>query len=257
MPIHTLAFSGVKTDSTANEAAPAVTDAGWSIQQTNRIQAPKNLRVLWATIMNDTITRARINAPSLRNLGLPEIYPVTVSDDPATSPLIADWISYGPQVKANENFGIDSSNGASTVDRVHSLLTVTDGLLPVPSGPKLTIFGTSTQTLVLDAWTTGTITLDQDLPPGQYACVGFQVVCNDAYGARLVFSGQQNWRPGCACPMAVGQVDQRELFRHGRFGELGRFMNNLIPQLDIIGNAAGAETANVILDCVQLTGLAM
>lgn len=250
---HLLAFGGVKTDSTANEAAPGVVDPGWTLNAQNRYISPKRLRAFAATIMNDTITAARINAPSLRNLGLPEIYPGTVSDDPATEPLVAYFGENAPEIQATEGFGLDSSNGASTVDRVHAGLWVRDTIDPIPSGKKFTITGTSTQTLLLDAWTTGTITFGQELPFGTYGVIGMASVCNDAYLARLVFPGNTFWRPGCANGMAYSNIDFRQLFRSGVLGLWGTFISTQPPQLELIGNAAGAETATVYLDLVAIS----
>lgn len=249
---HLLAFAGAKTDSTANEAAPGVVDPGWTLNAQNRYILPAKMRVFASIAMNDTITRARINAPSLRNLGLPELFPNTVSDDPAAIPLVNYWDDQGPELQPTEAVGIDTSNGASTVDRVHAALWLRSRKLPLPSGKRSTVVGTSTQTLLLDAWTTGTITFDQDLPQGLYAVIGLAVVCNDAWAARLVFPGQQTMRPGCAVAMAYAGVDTVQYFRSGRQGEWGRFINTQPPQLDLIGNSAGAETATIFMDIVAV-----
>jgi hypothetical protein len=249
---HLLAFGGAKTDSTANEAVPGVVDAGWSLNAQNRYIAPQKLKVLAATIMNDTISAARINAPSLRNLGLPEIYPTTVSDVPAASPAIAYWDTYGPEIQATESFGIDASNGASTVDRAHAGLWLRDKIDPVPAGKRFTITATSAQTLLLDAWTTGTLTLSQEIPYGTYAVIGMAVKCATCYLARLVFPGLTAWRPGCTVVATYGQFDQRDLWRNGNQGQWGQFMSTQPPQLDLIGNAAGAQTATVFLDLVAV-----
>jgi hypothetical protein len=249
---HLLAFGGAKTDSTANEAAPGVVDPGWTLNAQNRYISPQKLKVLAATIMNDTISAARINAPSLRNLGLPEIYPVTPTDIPSASPAIAYWGANGPEIQATEAFGVDSSNGVSTIDRVHCGLWLRDKFDPVPAGKKFTITGTSAQTLLLDAWTTGTITLSQEIPYGTYAVIGMAVKCTACYLARLVFPGLTSWRPGCTVVPTYGQFDQRDLWRNGNQGQYGQFISTQPPQLDLIGSTAGAQTAIVILDLVAV-----
>jgi len=247
---HFLAFGGLKTDSTADEAAPGVVDQGWNLNAQSRYIMPKKMKVFAAGAMNDTITRARINAPSLRNLGLPEIYPATVSDDPAALPLVAYYGVNGPELQATEAVGIDTSNGASTVDRVHAWLALRERIYPIPSGKRFTIVGTSAQTLILDAWTAGTITLGQDLPFGTFSVIGMSCVCNDAWGARLIFPGYTSWRPGIPNTMAYAGIDAMQLFRNGAQGEWGQFVSTQPPQLELIGNAAGAETATVFLDLV-------
>ena len=249
---HTLAFGGAKTDSTANEAVPGVVDPGWTLNAQNRYISPTKLKVFAGMMLNDTLTAARINAPSLRNLGLPEVYPGTVSDDPATFPAFAVWGLDGPEIQATEGFGMDASNGASTIDRAHGGLWVRDKVEPLPAGKRFTITGTSTQTLLLDAWTTGTITLNQELPYGTYAVIGMNCVCNDAYLARLVFPGLTAWRPGCTVQFVYGQYDTRDYWRAGKLGQWGQFISTQPPQLDLIGNSAGSETATVYLDLVAV-----
>jgi len=251
---HLAAFGGAKTDSTANENVPAVVDNNLTTSANSRYISPDNLQIFAAGIMNDAITRARITAPSLRNEGLPEIYPVTVSDDPATNPVVAFWGDNAPRIRKDEEFGVECSNGASTIDRAHAMLFLRSMKKPVPPGKRMTVVGTSTQTLLLDAWTLGGITLDQTLPVGQYAVIGMHVTCNDAWAARLVFPRSGAYRPGCPVAMAVGGYVVDDPFRAGKQGEWGRFSHNAQPQLELIGNSAGAETATVILDLVKLEG---
>jgi hypothetical protein len=249
---HLLAFGGAKTDSTANQAAPGVVDAGWTLNAQNRYIAPQKVRAFAATVMNDTISAARINAPSLRNLGLPEIYPTTVSNVPAASPAIAYWGNNGPEIQSTEAFGLDTSNGASTIDFVHAGLWVRDKIDPVPPGKRFTITGTSAVTLVQDQWATGNLTLSQELPYGTYAVIGMACQCATSYLARLIFPGLTAWRPGCPVVATYGQFDQRELFRAGNQGQFGQFISTQPPQVDVIGNAAGAQTATLFLDLVAV-----
>ncbi len=250
--LHLLAFGGAKTDSTANEAAPGVVDQGWTMNAQNRYISPTKLSVVAATAMNDTLASARLNAPSLRNLGLPDIYPVTVSDIPAASPAIHYWGPNGPEIQPTEAFGIDTSNGASTIDRVHCGLWVRDRVEPIPAGKRFTLTGTAAITLLLDNWAAGTITFTQDLPYGQYAVIGMYAKCTACYLARLIFPGNTSWRPGCAAVPTVGQFDQRELFRSGTLGSWGTFISTQPPQLELIGSTAGAQTATVGLDLVAV-----
>lgn len=250
--LHTLAFGGAKTDSTPNEAAPGVVDPGWTLNAQNRYISPMKLKVVAGVAMNDAITACRINAPSLRNLGLPELYPTTVSNVPAVSPAIAYWGANGPEIQPTEAFGLDSSDGVATVKRIHAGLWVRNSFEPVPAGKRFTITGTSAQTLLLDAWTTNTITLSQELPFGTYGVIGLGIVCATCYLGRLVFPGNTYWRPGCTAVATYGQFDQRDLWRNGAQGLLGTFVSTQPPQLDLIGNTAGAQTATVFLDLVAV-----
>lgn len=252
--LHLAAFRGAKTDSTLNENVPALIDNALVTSANNRYISPGRLAVLAAMAANDTITRCRITAPSLRQEGLPEIFPVSVTAVQPTQPIISFYDGVGPIIQPNEEFGIEMSNGASTVDFAQAWLMLSDRISPVPNGKRMRIFATSTQTLIASAWTLGGLTLDQTLPYGTYAVVGMSCVCTSAFAARLVFPQGGMWRPGCPVSPTVGGVDVRQGFLAGRMGEWGRFPSIAQPQLELAGSTAGAQTASVILDLVQ-TGL--
>lgn len=250
--MHLAAFRGAKTDSTLNENIPALIDNALVTSANSRYISPANVNVFAAMAGNDTITRARISAPSLRQEGLPEIYPVSVSALQTLAPLVClyDMLTIG--IRANEEFGVEASNGASTVDFAQAWLALRDRIVPMPSGKRMRIFGSSTQTLIASAWTLGGITLDQVLPYGLYAVVGMAVVCTSCFAARLVFPQGGMWRPGCPVSPTYGGIDANQFFMAGNLGEWGRFPSIAQPQLELAGSTAGAQTANVILDLVQV-----
>ena len=250
---HTFAFSGAKTDSTANEAAPAIADQ--TLTRTangNQYLMPNDLTVFGAIAYNDTITRARLNYPSMRDLGLPEISPLNVTAEPSANIQYCWWGLNGPKVRKTEEFGADTSNGASTADTVHVGVWVGDRYDAIPPGRKFTVRGTATQTLIASTWTSATITLDQTLPFGKFAVIGMACICNDAVLARLIFPGQNTWRPGCPTVESASIYDNRQLFRAGNLGLWGTFEQTAPPQLEVLGGTAGAETPAVILDLVAI-----
>lgn len=250
--MHLAAFRGAKTDSTANENVPALIDNALTTSANNRYIAGGTVRIYAAMAANDTISRCRITAPSLRQEGLPEIFPVSVTATQPTQPLIACWDLMGPAIQANEEFGVEMSNGASTVDFGQAWLALRDRVQPIPAGKRMRIVGVSTQTLIASAWTLGGITLDQVLPYGTYAVIGMACVCVSAFAARLVFPQGGMWRPGCPVSPTVGGVDVNQFFLAGNLGEWGRFPSIAQPQLELAGSTAGAQTATVILDLVQV-----
>lgn len=249
---HLACFAGAKTDSTANEAIPAPADAVLTPLGTTRYLIPTDMEIFGAFAANDTITRARIATESLRTLGLPEIYPLNVVAEP-TLPLSIDWRLNDPiRVKRNDSLSVECSNGASTADFAWAGLYLRTQKYGVPAGPVTTVSGTSANTLVANAWTAAGITLDQNLPVGDYAVVGMKVVCADAWAARLIFPAGQGMRPGTMTGETVAGYEYQDQARHGKLGEWGRFHSVNIPQLEVLGHTAGAETPRVYLDVVQL-----
>lgn len=251
--LHTIGYAGAKTDSTANEAAPAVADASLTrTANANQYLMPADLMVVAAWALNDTITRARLNYPSYRDLGLPEIYPLVATAVFSASYGISKWGVNGPRVKKTEELGVDTSNGASTVDQVGVGLALMDRIDPIPAGRRFTVRGTAAQTLVANAYTLGTITLDQTLPFGRYGVIGLQVTCANGFLGRLVFPSTPQWRPGCPVSNTIAVLEFEQSFRQGEFGLLGTFDQTAPPQLEILGLVAGAQTPAIILDLVEL-----
>lgn len=250
---HLAAFSGALVNSTLNQNVSAVPDSALTISASNRFIAPDRVTVFAATFLNDAATRSRLSAPSLRNIGLPEIYPITVSAAAVGDPKYAYWDTYGPTVQRNEELGMDGSCGVQTVLRGNGAIWFRNMVQPVPPGPRLTVVGTSTQTLVLGQWTVGSIALDQVLPVGRYAVIGMHVTCVAAVFARLVFPRGGMWRPGVLCTPTVGAFNQAGWFRSGEQGDWGQFDQIAQPNLELLGTTAGAQTATVIFDLVQVS----
>lgn len=254
---HLAMFAGAKTDSTADQAIPIVADPALTPFSTSAYLLPKNLECFGLMAANDTITRARLVTESLRTLGLPEIFPLNVVAEP-TLPIGVDYRLDDPiPLKANDSISIQCSNGASTADFAWGAAWLRSQKWPVPPGPRTTLTGTSTQTLVANAPTLGGITFDQTPPVGMYSVIGLKVVCADAWFARLVFPMDQSFRPGVVTGETVAGWEYTQQDRHGKLGEWGRFYSVNLPQLEILGHTAGAETARVYMDVVQMSAGAM
>jgi hypothetical protein len=251
--MHMLAYDGVVIASAANQNVSAVVDNVITTSANNKYISPARVQVYAASAMNDFITRSRINAPSLRNEGLPEIFPVTVSNLPAAIPLVTYWDRMGPTIQQNEEVGLEISDGVSVTLRAHGFLCIRDLVSPVPAGKRMRIVGTSALTLTVGTWVSGNLALDQTLPFGQYSVVGMAVICAGAYAARLIFPRSMAWRPGCPVAAGVGGVDAIQQFMAGRLGEWGQFTSVAQPLIEIVGNTAGAQTATVIMDIVQVS----
>jgi hypothetical protein len=252
---HLSCFGGAKTDSTNNEAIPAPGDPAFNRVSTTEYLAPADLEVFAMYAGNDTITRARLVTPSLRTLGLPEIYPLNVTAAPAL-PLAVDFRPNDPvRIKMNDTFSVEASNGASTVDTAFAALAIRKQFWPVPAGSRTTLSGTAAQTLVANGFSFGTITFDQTPPVGNYSVIGMSCVCASAWFARLIFPMQSNWRPGVIVGATAAAFEYRQAFRHGNVGEWGRFHSVNLPQLEIFGNTAGAQTPRVYIDVVQIDAI--
>jgi hypothetical protein len=250
---HLAAFGGAKTDSVANQNVPATaTEQALSVSANNRYISPQKVKIFAAYAQNDTISGARVNAPSLRNLGLPSIYPLNATAAAvATGPMdyrISDEI----EIQATEEFGVDASNGASTIDFAEAGLWFRNAIEPIPAGKRFTIEATASITGVRDAWVNGVLTLGQVLPYGTYGVIGMYAVGAAVTFARLVFPFQSYWRPGCLAAPAYGGAEPLQMFRHGKLGLWGTFISTAQPSLEIFVTTAGATAMTVGLDLVAV-----
>lgn len=99
------------------------------------------------------------------------------------------------------------------------------------------------------AWVAANITLDQDLPAGQYSIVGSRLECTSGVFARWILTGQPQ-RPGFPC-CADEDFPYVDHFRYGELGVWGTFLHNQLPMLELLGVAEPGETTyRGILDLV-------
>jgi hypothetical protein len=239
--------------STNNQNVAASVDNVITTSANNKYISPGKVQAIAAQALNDFLTRSRINAPSLRNEGLPEVFPLRVGTVPATNPDVAYWRDVGPTFQPNEEIGLEISCGASVALVASGALYIQDKRDPIPPGKRMRIFGTSTITLVANAWASGNITLDQTLPYGTYAVIGMAAKLTNGFLARLIFPRTGVWRPGCPASPSTGQADFAQYFLAGNLGLWGIFNSIAQPLVEVFGITAGSQTVNLILDLVQVS----
>lgn len=245
------AFYETQTNGLTYDPLNVVVDQSLTPAQSQGYIFPANYRVLGAFVMGANVTAARINAPSLRQLALPEIYPALASATVTSRPPFVDYNQQGPIIMQNEAVVIETSNGGGAPAVVHGALWITDRFTPAPGGQIFTLVATATITLVAGAWTLGTLTFNQTLPTGEFTVVGMECIFPTSSIARLVFPGQNQWRPGCLIDLAYGNMVQPSYFRMGRMGMFGKFRNTAQPQVEVFGLTAGAQTGTIMIDVIK------
>lgn len=112
--------------------------------------------------------------------------------------------------------------------------------------------GTVDQTVTVNTWTSGTLTLAENLPIGDYAVVGMAVGAYDAGGdfmgtlLRLIFKGEyaNAWRPGVACYPLIGDKTAQGSslgwhdFHHFPLDQRMSFRYDQVPDVEILSPAA-------------------
>lgn len=242
-------YASVAQDASLVNIAP-VNDALVTIQN-SRFIFPYQANIGCLLVNVPAGSRARINTPSLRTIALPEIYPVKIDAENGTNPPIQGPIWDTMRVPANDEFGIEVSRAGSGAADSFAGVWFSQAFVPAPRGPIITMRATSTNVLVVGAWTLSNLTFDQSLPFGTYAVVGMNVVSGDAMLARLAFPGNTQYRPGVPVVEAYGSYVNPQLFRMGNFGLFGRFNSTAQPSLEMLGHTAGSEPVVILLDVIK------
>lgn len=250
--MHTVVgFFSSQAAGATNSALAGVPDQSITLSSNNRFIVPGDWQVRAGLGLSANLTAARINAPSLRSLILPQIYPGNVGATPSTGLEIADYGDSGIRLARNEEVTIEASNNAGAAVNVAGALWLHDRFTPSPPGPYYTLVATAAVTLTAGTWVFSQLTFDQTLPAGWYSVVGMRAVCANAFLARLVFPAQANFRPGVVADVAYGNRQIDAPWSDGRAGLFGRFYSTAQPAAEVLGLVAGAQTLTVYLQLVK------
>lgn len=251
---HLAAFYASLAQNAAYAAIAAVPDGSLPQNSANQYILPENMRLLAAHGQGVTTSRLQIQAPSLRNVAYPEIYPINQAARTAIpdQQKVQTYGDNGPRFLMNESVGVYGSENNTGASPTNVGLWLGGRFEPAPPGQIITLVATSTITLVDTRWTLGTLAFETVLGAGEYTVVGMEVISDNANYARLVFPGQVNYRPGVPVQDAYGDMTSRDPFRMGRMGVFGRFQFNAPPQVEVFGAAAGATAGTYFLDVIKM-----
>lgn len=233
---HLAAFRGSVANGTTNTAIAGVNDNALAKSSTGAFFAPKGGRIRAAVAGGVNASRARINTPILRNVGLPYIAPLNTGVTAPSPPNLADYGPMGPAPNETDEISVESTHTDAAPQIQFALMLLQFARRdPIP-GNTIRLRFTSAITGVVGSWASGGITLDQNVPAGDYQIVGMDVFGTNLLGARLIFTGG-GWRPGVLGRNAVGSVPH-QLWLNKTLGVFGEFNNTAIPQLEIFVEAA-------------------
>lgn len=230
----------------------AVQDDVLTLSGTERFIIQSGLdHIRWGFAGGINLSRAQVSAPSLlvRRMNV-EILPRKRGTD--DTPRLAQpeiWIPRRPiRLDVSENIEMQTAEDGAGATQQTALISLSPAELPpVPAGDILVARGTGTTTLVARAWTSVTITLDSDLPAGQYALVGFYPISAGVVAARAIIP-QQVARPGVLG--LPGTEAAAADFEAGLMAQImgynmGQFSNLQIPQFQFF--SISADTAETVI----------
>lgn len=249
---HLFAFYESIANGSAYAEVNGVQDQSMTLDASSRLQAPGDWQVLALAAIGANLSAAQLNAPSLRNTLLPEIYPNTVGAEWPDNRGPEVYDGRGPVFKNGEFITAAVSRGGADAQPAAVFMWFAPAVPTPPAGRVYTLPYTFTIVLTAGTWAFGTLTPAQILPAGKYAVIGMACVCADALAARLVFPGRNEFRPGVLVQETYGNVPWGDRFRMGRFGQFGDFLWNTQPNVEVIGHTAGSESGTVYLDLVKI-----
>jgi hypothetical protein len=230
------------TDSTA----AAQTDTDIPLASDSMITALNNhplwpvpVQIRWWFGLGLTMTRVRLSAPKVKPIVRPVLSIINQAATVGDPLKIFDYWRHSIMLNAVEETQMLRSNTTAVAERDHVVLAVGDGNLNVPQGEMYVARATTVFTPTANLWSTGALTMDDQLQVGRYSIIGMR--CNDATGiaARLIFPGAPiqggipNIRPGVVCRANVGQSDYFP-HRYGGQGELGQFESFAMPVAEVM-----------------------
>lgn len=240
---HLVAYSQ-SVDQAAIAAINAVTDPTVRAQGTRVTVPMKRNKLMAAYAQGPNLTNLRIDAPSLRDIVLPDIEPLDVVTSNVSRPTpIADFRASPLQLEPGEDLQAFTAENGAGATRQRVFYWLGDQIIPVPEGAEIQRMRlTGTTTLVAEAWTPCVLTPDQGVRAGWHAIVGQMARSAGAIAARIVPVGL-GIRPGTLAGQAVSDVPD-PMFRRGGMGIMAVFPNAAVPSVEFF--SASADTAEVV-----------
>jgi len=193
-------------------------------------------------------TQVQFEAPSLRRILNPDVYPYSVTTLFNSGSNIMELWENPLVLTPGEPVRIRVSEGASGATDVVGLVWFTDGRVTPVEGEFFTLrCNTSTVTSTF-AWANTSLILTQTLPAGRYGVVGMGIYGGNIIAGRLVFVGLP-WRPGVTADTSL-TIARSRYFRFGNLGIWGEFTHDQPPTIDLL--VAASASAIVFLDLVRL-----
>lgn len=245
--IHTVLYRSSQAAG-ASFASLSAVPFSQDVVSNNKILPQRPCELLLATLNGANLTAARIQTPLLIQTGSNHLRPFVVGAAFGNDPNTANFVNAPVKFRATENIDVQTSNGGGAPENHTCVLQLGDGNYSMPTGQRLKIRAQSATTVTAGAWTLCPLVFDDNLPNKQFAILGFEVFSATGIVGRLDIPGQA-WKPGF--PAITTLTNRMNDYQYNTpFGELGRFSNQALPNLEIF--CTGADTAaQVFMDvCV-------
>jgi hypothetical protein len=247
---HVLAFGNLAAIGATDAQLNAIAEQPFNRDNANKFVVPDKLYLWGAYASGLNLIRARINTASRRIRGFPQIVPFNRALLPSTNDVpFMDCTEFPIPLEELENIEVDASNNNVATENEYVLLFVSRHLIPNETPPPLArwIRFTATPTAVAFGWSAPVILTPQDqLEGGHYLVWGMTAVEANGVATRLIWPRGTLYKPGCICNSVFG-IKPPDAFIWPKWGHWGDFDTYAFPQVEHLGNVAGATTVEVML----------
>lgn len=226
--------------------------------QGDDLRVPALNRVIWMAggADNTVEPQIRLDSPTLDAMVRPEILPLNMANvdvEPASPHRIMDLRENPLTLGVDEILQAEILSNPGTIIRQWALLAFSDGpVSPITGQGVFPVRLTGSTTVTFGVWSDVALTLDENLPPGNYQLVGMHALGATCIAARVVFRTGSQWRPGCLGVDTNADFPD-PMFRAGRLGVWGEFPFTQLPTVEFL--CAAADTAQVVhFDLIRIGG---
>lgn len=195
------------------------------------------------------MTLARLDAPSLRRIYLPDLSPLDALAEPVSPALGIINLIAPLSLVTGEGLQFLAAEAVATTNDLWGIVNLSDGPITPVTGEIFTIRCTVAAATTALVWSNQELIFGQTLPVGRYQVVGAFVVSATGLAFRLVPIGGVN-RPGGIAMNAVGDVPPKGQ-RYGGWGVWGEFDGHTPPSIDFLTIAAETP-GEVFLDLIKV-----
>jgi len=196
------------------------------------------------------ISMAQLASPSLRVLANLDIKPIDKASEPTSNPPFHDLFDTPIPLEPSEMINFYGAEDLAGTGMIAGLAWLGDVIAPVPAGKLFTVRAEETVTaLTADVWNNRSLTFEQTLPAGRYACIGARAQSAGLRAFRFCPVGAYH-RPGAIGFDANGDIEPNR-FRRGRAGVWFEFEHDQPPTVDLLSLSADTDV-KLWLDLIQI-----
>ena len=236
----TIAFSESLDLAGVEGSIAAVPDQHIKTEGDDITVGPNNNVIGVLACVGTTGTRAKLVAPSLRRVNPYDVSPLVLALFPSDLPFVNMHPGNPIPLEVNEALNAVFTADPLAAEQETCVVFTAPGAVNPVTGKIFPVRFSVTVALLQGSYAFAAINLVDDLPNGNYAVVGADLVAATAVAFRFVPVGAAH-RPGGPVRQTVAN-NPTPIFRFGGLGEWFTFTTVQLPGIEILSSAAAGST---------------